>query len=211
MNNLKQVKEIHYQKMKDIFNSNNIDMVFLDNKESLIEYLLPYLNNISVGVGGSMTLFETGIIDLLRKQPINFLDRYDKSLSREEVVEVFRQSLLCDLYLTSSNAITLDGGIYNIDGTGNRVAAMIYGPKKVFIIVGRNKIFLDEESAIKHIKTVSAPANAIRLNRNTPCAKTGKCMDCHSNDRICSEYTKIVRQANAGRMTILVVDEDLGY
>ena len=114
------------------------------------------------------------------------------------------------MYLTSSNAIDRNGNLYNIDGNGNRVAAMIYGPKKVIVIVGMNKIFDDEDSAIQHIKNISCPANALRLHKNTPCVQVGKCVDCQSDDRICSAYVKIARQP-LSRMTVLVINEELGY
>ena len=176
-------------------------MKYLDN---LIE------ENQTVGVGGSMTLFETGVIDYLRKKPIRFLDRYQEGLSTDQIENIFHQSLLADVYLTSSNAIDRNGNLYNIDGRGNRVAAMIYGPKKVVVIVGMNKIFDDELSAIQHIKNMSCPANALRLHKNTPCVQVGKCVDCQSDDRICSAYVKIARQP-LGRMTVLVINEELGY
>lgn len=157
-----------------------------------------------------MTLFETGVIDLLRKRPVQFLDRYQKDLTRDEVEDIFHQSLLADLYLTSSNTIDMQGNLYNIDGNGNRVAAMIYGPKKVLAIVGKNKIVEDEQASIQYIQNVSAPANAMRLNKKTPCVQTGKCMDCQSDERICSMYTKISRQKQ-GCMSVLVINEEFGY
>lgn len=157
-----------------------------------------------------MTLFETGVINYLRNKPVRFLDRYQEGLSRDEIEDVFHQSLLADVYLTSSNAIDRNGNLYNIDGNGNRVAAMIYGPKKVIVIVGMNKIFDDEDSAIQHIKNISCPANALRLHKNTPCVQVGKYVDCQSDDRICSAYVKIARQP-LSRMTVLVINEELGY
>ena len=102
----------------------------------------------------------------------------------------------------------MDGCLYNIDGNGNRVAAMIYGPKEVIVIAGKNKIFETEAEAINHIKTVSAPANAIRLNKKTPCTK---CMNCLSSDRICSSYVKLGYQGNVDRIKIVIVNQDLGY
>ena len=190
---------------------NLFDLLFLDNKQELLNYLDSLLkDDQTVGVGGSMTLFETGVINYLRNKPVRFLDRYQEGLSRDEIEDVFHQSLLADVYLTSSNAIDRNGNLYNIDGNGNRVAAMIYGPKKVIVIVGMNKIFDDEDSAIQHIKNISCPANALRLHKNTPCVQVGKCVDCQSDDRICSAYVKIARQP-LSRMTVLVINEELGY
>lgn len=158
-----------------------------------------------------MTLFETGVIDKLRNSDVQFLDRYQEGLTREQVQSIFRESFLADIYITSSNAVTMNGCLYNIDGTGNRVAAMIYGPKEVLVIVGRNKIFTTEEAAINHIRNVAAPANAMRLNKNTPCTKAGKCLDCKSSDCICSSFVKMGYQSNVNRIKVIVVNEDLGY
>ena len=200
--NIQKILEIKNKKMQKAFNQNHIELLFLDNKQELLNYLDSLLkDDQTVGVGGSMTLFETGVINYLRNKPVRFLDRYQEGLSRDEIEDVFHQSLLADVYLTSSNAI---------DRNGNRVAAMIYGPKKVIVIVGMNKIFDDEDSAVQHIKNISCPANALRLHKNTPCVQVGKCVDCQSDDRICSAYVKIVRQP-LSRMTVLVINEELGY
>ena len=209
--NVEKILEIKNRKMQKAFNQNHIELLFLNNQEELLKYLDNLIEeNQTVGVGGSMTLFETGVIDYLRKKPIRFLDRYQEGLSTDQIENIFHQSLLADVYLTSSNAIDRNGNLYNIDGLGNRVAAMIYGPKKVVVIVGMNKIFDDELSAIQHIKNMSCPANALRLHKNTPCVQVGKCVDCQSDDRICSAYVKIARQP-LGRMTVLVINEELGY
>ena len=118
-----QLFEIKKKELKKTFQRNGIECLFLENKQELLDYLKTYLkDNKTVGVGGSMTLFETGVIDLLRKCPVQFLDRYQKDLTRDEVEDIFHQSLLADLYLTSSNAIDMQGNLYNIDGNGNRVA-----------------------------------------------------------------------------------------
>ena len=209
--NVEKILEIKNRKMQKAFNQNHIELLFLNNQEELLKYLDNLIEeNQTVGVGGSMTLFETGVIDYLRKKPIRFLDRYQEGLSTDQIENIFHQSLLADVYLTSSNAIDRNGNLYNIDGHGNRVAAMIYGPKKVVVIVGMNKIFDDELSAIQHIKNMSCPANALRLHKTTPCVQVGKCVDCQSDDRICSAYVKIARQP-LGRMTVLVINEELGY
>lgn len=107
--------------------------------------------------------------------------------------------------------MTTDGCLYNIDGNGNRVAAMIYGPKDVYVVAGVNKIFESEEEAIDHIKNVSAPANAIRLNRQTGCAVTGKCVNCMADQRICASYVKLARQGNKDRIHVIIMRQELGY
>ena len=125
--------------------------------------------------------------------------------------EIYRKSFFCDTYFASANAITEKGEIYNVDGNGNRVAAILYGPEKVILIVGVNKIVSDVEEAIKRNKEISGPANAKRLNTATPCAKVGKCMDCRSNDRICCEYTLIKRQRTSNRIHVIFVNESIGF
>ena len=164
-----------------------------------------------VSVGGSISLFETELIDLLRSGRYEFLDRYKEKLTPADMKEIYRKSFFCDTYFASANAITEKGEIYNVDGNGNRVAAILYGPEKVILIVGVNKIVSDVEEAIKRNKEISGPANAKRLNTATPCAKVGKCMDCSSNDRICCEYTLIKRQRTSNRIHVIFVNESIGF
>lgn len=158
-----------------------------------------------------MTLFETGVIDHLRSGRYNFLDRYKEGLTDSDIKEIYRKSFFADAYFTSSNAITEDGEIYNVDGNGNRVAAMIYGPDKVIIVAGINKIVKDLDEAIERNREMAAPANAKRLNKNTPCAKIGYCMDCTSADRICRNYVLIKNQGRKDRMYVIFVNKNLGY
>lgn len=164
-----------------------------------------------VACGGSMTLFETGIIDLLRSGRYNFLDRYEENLSPQEMKEIFRKSFCADAYFTSTNAITEEGELYNVDGMGNRVAAMLYGPDKVIVVCGVNKIVKNIDEAINRNKVVSAPANAKRLNTKTPCKEVGYCMDCSSSERICCEYTIIKKQRIPNRIHIIFINESFGY
>ena len=152
-----------------------------------------------------------GVIDLIRELDVDFIDRYEEGISREEMENRFREAFFADVFMTSTNALTMDGCLYNVDGNGNRVAAMIYGPKEVIVIAGMNKIFESEEEAIAHIKNCSAPANAMRLNKKTPCTKTGKCMQCHSPERICSSYVKLGYQGKMNRIKVIIVKENLGY
>ena len=124
---------------------------------------------------------------------------------------MFKESFFADAYFTSSNAVTENGELYNVDGNGNRVAAMLYGPEKVIVICGVNKIVKNVEEAIKRNRECAAPINAKRLNKETPCSKVGYCMDCKSKDRICNEYTLIKRQNRKERMHIIFLNENLGY
>lgn len=162
----------------------------------------------SVSVGGSMTLFELGIIELLEhSSKIRYLDRYHS----EDPHSVYHAALSCDLYVTSTNAVTLNGELYNVDGTGNRTAAMIYGPKKVVVIVGANKLVRDLSEAEARVKMIAAPANCVRLNKDNPCTKIGACADCQLPSRICSAAVTLHRSHVPGRIHVILVNEDLGY
>ena len=206
------IEKIKQDQMIKAFHEHNMEIYFLSNEQELHNYLKTVLkDNRTVAVGGSMTLFETGVIDLIRDSNVTFHDRYLDGLSRDQMQDTFRQAFTSNIFITSSNAITKDGYLYNIDGNGNRVAAMIYGPKEVLVVVGKNKIFTTEQEAINHIKTVSAPANAVRLNKSTPCTKTGTCMDCKSPDRICCSYVKLGYQQNVDRIKVIVLDKEFGY
>lgn len=210
--NLETITKIKQDTMIKAFEHNNMQLIFVDNFDQLHNYLKKYLcNQKTVALGGSMTLFETGVIEQIHQSDVILHDRYQDGLDREQMQEVFRKAFTSDLFITSTNALTIDGCLYNVDGNGNRVAAMIYGPKEVIVIAGKNKIFDSEEAAINHIKTVSAPANAVRLNKKTPCTKTGTCMNCSSPERICSSYVKLGYQGNAGRIKVIIVDHELGY
>jgi len=210
--NLKALLKIKENQIIKAFEGHNMTCLFVENEQELKTYLKNILvNDKKVAVGGSVTLNQLGVIDLLRESDVQFIDRYEPDISREEMENRFREAFFADLFITSTNALTVDGCLYNIDGNGNRVAAMIYGPKEVIVIAGMNKIFYSEEEAISHIKKCSAPANAIRLKKKTPCTKTGQCMECHSPDRICSSYVKLGYQGKVNRIKVIIVEESLGY
>lgn len=210
--NLEALLRIKETQLIKAFEANNMTCMFVKNQEELRHYLKGILTSQKkVAVGGSVTLNQLGVIDLMRESDVNFIDRYEEGLSRDEMLERFREGFFADLFVTSTNALTMDGCLYNIDGTGNRVAAMIFGPKEVIVIAGLNKICQDEQEAIAHIQGCSAPANAMRLNKKTPCVKTGHCMDCHSPDRICSSYVKLGYQGQVNRIKVIIVEENLGY
>jgi L-lactate utilization protein LutB len=190
----------------------NMSGYYVKDKPALLKLLDGLISDQrTVSVGGSMTLFESGVIDYLRQRPLNFLDRYEEGLDASHIKALYRASFSADVYLTSSNAITETGGLYNVDGRGNRVAAMMYGPDKVIVIAGVNKIVKDLEAAIERNRKWAAPANAKRLNRQTPCAKVGYCTDCDSPDRICHEFTYITSQMTQDRIHVILTKEDFGY
>lgn len=210
--NLKKILKMKENQMIKAFELNQMSLMFVKGQKELETFLKSILNNKKkVAVGGSVTLDQMKVLDLIRNSDVDFIDRYEKDISRSEIENRFRQAFFADLFITSTNALTMDGHLYNIDGTGNRVAAMIYGPKQVIVIAGLNKICTDEKAAIEHIKNWSAPANAIRLNKNTPCAKIGKCLECHSDDRICSSYVKLGYQKDPQHIMVIIVEEELGY
>ena len=210
--NVEWLNEKRIEKTIKALEANNMNGYLVNNKEELIETIEKIVDKDSVvACGGSMTLFETGIIDYLREGRYTFLDRYEKGLTPADTKEIFRKSFLADAYFTSTNAITENGELYNVDGNGNRVAAMMYGPDKVIVIVGANKIVKNEAEAIERVKSIVAPANTKRLNRKTPCATTGMCANCSSPDRICDNYTTIKRQVQGDRMYVIFLNESLGY
>lgn len=165
----------------------------------------------TVSNGGTMTATDMGILDALKhRNDITFLDRRD-AVSPEEVTELYHRSFDADCYFMSTNAITREGELVNIDGTGNRVACLIYGPKNVIILCGMNKVALDVNDAYLRVKNIASPPNAIRLGRKTPCAATGKCGDCFSPDCICSHTVVTRRCAIPGRIKVIFIGEELGY
>ena len=191
---------------------NNMNGYIVESKEALINKIEELISAKSkVSCGGSMTLFETGVIDHLKSGRYDFLDRYKEGLTQKEIKEIFRQSFLSDVYVTSTNAITENGEIYNVDGNGNRVAAILYGPDKVIIVAGVNKIVSNIEEAIIRTKESASPMNAKRLNKETPCTKIGQCVECSSDNRICNEYTLIKRQMDKNRIHVIFLNDNFGY
>ena len=161
-----------------------------------------------VSHGGSVTLNECGIIDLLKsRKDITYLDRENC----EDVQKLYRECFSADVYLTSSNAITKKGELYNVDNNGNRVAAMLFGPKKVIVIIGVNKIVENIDEAVKRVEEVAAVKNNIRLNKKNPCVQAGHCVHCNSPVKICREYTLITSSAIEKRIHIICVNQNLGY
>lgn len=205
---------------------NNIYAVYVESKEDILPILKELIKDgDTVGVGGSESLTETGVLDFLRGGKFNFLDRYRKGLSQEEVEQILRDSLQADVYLCSSNAVTENGELYNVDGRSNRVAAIAYGTKSVIMVVGINKIVPNLDEAIVRVKSVAAPKNAVRVGSPTPCAKTGKCISlsekqnkgyemtagCQTDARICCNYLVSARQRQKDRIKVILVGETLGY
>lgn len=165
----------------------------------------------SIGFGGSLSVAEAGLLEALGAAGKELLIHGAPGLSLDERLGIMRRQLTCDLFLTGTNALTLSGYLVNIDASGNRVASMFFGPKKVIVIAGRNKLVDGGiEEAILRIKRDSSPPNARRLSYKTPCATTGFCSDCSAPDRICRVTTIIDRKPRLTDLHVLVVNEDLG-
>ena len=193
--NAQWVNEKKIERTIKALENNNMKGYLVSSKDELLEKIDELVkDNSLVGCGGSQTLFETGVIDYLRSGKYEFLDRYAEGLTPQDIKNMYRKSFCSDAYFTSTNAITENGELYNVDGNGNRVAAMLYGPDKVIVITGVNKIVKDVDEAIKRNEEIAAPANAKRIGTKTPCQSVGYCMDCSSPGRICCEYTLIKRQ-----------------
>ncbi|OFI05602.1 hypothetical protein CLOACE_16080 [Clostridium acetireducens DSM 10703] len=211
MGNLENNKAIG-EKVVKALKKNLFDADYCSNTEEAVEYIMKYVKpNCKIGFGGSVTIQSINVKGKINKLPVTILDHNDSNLSKEEKLEIKRQQLICDLFLCSSNAITLNGELVNIDGAGNRVAAMTFGPKKVIIVAGINKICSNEEEAFKRLKEVACIKNNKRLKLKNPCVETEKCVDCHSHTRICRVYSVIKRKPMNSDITVLVVGEELGY
>ncbi len=209
--NMKWVNKTRIEKTIKALNENGMEACLVSDKASLINKIDEILKEgSSVTLGGSMTAFEAGVVEHLKSGRFEYFDRYKENITSEERKEVYRKAFSCDGYITSSNAITEDGWLYNVDGMGNRVAAMLYGPDKVIVIAGVNKIVKDLNEAISRVERVAAPANGKRLNTKTPCAKVGYCMDCKSSERMCREYT-VIKRPIPGRIHVIFLNEELGY
>ena len=191
---------------------NNMKGYYAASKAEAVEKVAELLHEgDTVAVGGSMSLEEAGVMALLRSGRYQFLDRYAPGLTREEIEEIYRRSFFADAYLCSSNAVTMNGELYNVDGNSNRVAAICYGPRSVIMVVGCNKIVKDLAAADARVKAVAAPANAKRLSCKTPCAVTGQCENCQSPGRICCTYVLHRYQRVPGRIKVILVGQELGY
>ena len=202
--------------LKDALTENNFEVFVVENtdeaKSIVLEKIIPEIAPKSVSWGGSLTFVATGLYDGLKNNnDFNILDTYDKTLSPEESLERRRQSLLVDLYITGSNAVTETGQLVNLDMFGNRVGALTFGPKNVIILVGRNKIVPDLDEAMFRIKNYAAPVNTMRLDKKTPCAKTSFCADCKSPDRICNIWTITEKSFPKKRVKIIMINKDLGF
>lgn len=189
----------------------HFEAYYVENKSEALKKALELIpESHSISWGGSVTVEEIGLKEELKKRGNVMIDR-DEAKTPEEREELMRKALLCDTFLMSSNAITEDGELYNIDGHANRVAALCFGPKYVVIIAGMNKVVKDMKAAYTRVRTYSAPVNAQRFNLDTPCCKTGACYDCNSIKSICAQMVETRFCRPEGRIKVILVGEELGF
>lgn len=211
------IKKWYYEKLgKRVVESlkkNRFCACYFNKVSEAIEYIEKIINKYNViGFGGSVTVLnELKLHDITERLGKTLLNHNAPGLAFDEKLIIRKKELTSDLFITSTNAITLDGKLVNIDGTGNRVAAMIFGPKKVIIVCGINKIVENVDDAIKRIKSMSAPMNAKRVNAKTPCVETGQCMDCNSLERICNVTTIIDKKPTLSDIEMIIIGENLGF
>lgn len=200
------------QKAVEALGTNGFTAVYCRTPDDARNYILEAATDAaSIGFGGSMTITDLAVQQTLADQGKEILNHSSSALSRDQKMEIMRRQLTCDLFLSGSNALTISGELINIDATGNRVAAMFFGPRKVIVVVGRNKLVDGTpQEAIQRVKQWATPPNAKRLSFNTPCAKTGFCSNCNSPDRLCRVTTIIDRKPRFTDLRVLVVNADLG-
>lgn len=208
-------KKIYYENLADTiidrFNKRGIEGYYCENAEEALLTAKRFLTpGCSISWGGSQTLIDIGLFPALSSSDYILYDR-DTAKTPEEKRQMYSKTVTADYYFMSSNAITLDGQLVNIDGHGNRVACLITGPKNVIVIVGMNKITTDVDAAIDRVRNMATPPNTVRLGKKTPCAESGKCANCLVEDCICNQIVITRRSGIPGRIKVILVGEELGF
>jgi hypothetical protein len=208
--------DIRLKKVRAALEENNFDVFLVKNgvlaKEVVVNEIIQNLKAKSISWGGSTTFTAIGLYESIKNNPeFGIIDTFDKTVTREEVIEKRRKALDVDLFITGTNAVTETGLLVNLDMIGNRVGAITFGPKNVIILAGRNKIVADLDDAMFRIKNYAAPINAMRLDMKTPCASTGYCEECRSPNRICNTWTITEKSYPRGRVKIVLINEDIGF
>ena len=206
--NISKLNDLLAQKVIKGLESRNMQGYYAASKEEALKTALSLIpEGSSVTMGGAMSAHEIGLVDALKSGNYNFIDR-DAAPDRRAAMLLAYDA---DFFLASVNAMTDDGILVNIDGNSNRVSAICHGPKHVIFIVGMNKVCRDLDGAMKRARNVAAPINAQRFGLSTPCAKTGKCMDCKSPDTICCQFLITRFSRHAGRIHVILVNDNLGF
>lgn len=199
-------------KVVEALQKNHFTASYVNTKQEALEKLATLIpKDATVGIAGSWTIKEVGIDTLLEERGNTVFNHNKPGLAPEVSLELRRKQLTCDVFLTSTNALTLKGELVNVDGSGNRVASMIFGPKKVFVITGVNKIVTNLDTAMDRIELVAAPINNKRLNRPNPCTVTGECMDCQGPTRICNVTTVMHKKPPSSDIEVIIIGEELGF
>ena len=195
--------------LKQNLENKNYKVNTFENSKEAVAYLQKEIVNTTVGIGGSVTVDEIGLFDAIKDNNKVFWHWKDKStLSWQETL---CEAANAEIYITSANGVAETGEIINIDGTGNRVAATMFGHKKVYIIIGKNKIAKNYDEALFRARNIAAPLNAKRLNKETPCVKLGKCIDCNSPQRICRGLFVLWQKPTSYDCEVILINENLGY
>lgn len=205
-------------------NGNNINAVYCETKKDVLSQVNELLTEgATISSGGSVSLVESGVWDLINKPCYNFLNRNRQGITAEEQMEIYKQVIGIDYYFCSANAVTENGELLNVDGFSNRISAIAFGPKKVVMVVGVNKIVKDLDEAFLRVKKIAAPKNCVRLGLNNPCVKLGHCVSllksdnpaftdgCKTQTRICRNYLVSGMQKDKERITVILCGEELGY
>lgn len=208
-------KKQHYENLADTliekFNLRGIEGYYCENSKEALNMATRFLTpGCSISWGGSETIIDIGLLSSLKSSDYVLYDR-ETAHTEEEKTEIYCKTVSADYYFMSSNAITLDGELVNIDGNGNRVACLIYGPKNVIVIAGMNKVVPDVESAVARVRNSATPPNAIRLSKKTPCAELGRCVNCLTDDCLCCNIVITRKSKVSGRIKVILVGEELGY
>jgi L-lactate utilization protein LutC len=201
------------EKLLNILQKNGMVAYLVPTGEQAMAKILAMIpTHAKVGIGGSITIRQLGLIEALRNRGNEVYDHWQPGLSKEERLAVAKKHVSAEYFVSSSNALTMDGKLVNTDNTGNRVSALIFGPQHVIVVIGTNKIVETVEEGMKRIKETAAPLNCQRRNDDTPCAKGIDCPDCNSPDRLC-RVTSIIEKKTKGirTLSVIIVSEELGY
>jgi hypothetical protein len=191
---------------------NGFDALYIPTAALAAEKVLEFVHaGAKVGFGGSFTVKSMNIQELAASRGAVILDHNKPGLGAEEKTKILRAQLTCDLFISSANAVTMEGFLFNVDGNGNRVAALSFGPKKNVVVAGINKVVANLDEAYERLKAYAAPINNIRLQKPNPCVTSGYCADCALPTRICRIYHILKRKPSLSDFTVIIVGEELGF
>lgn len=212
MTHLEKARELQAKSLIAAIEKRNMTAFYCENKEDCLKKVVELIPQKStIAWGGSESIKEVGIPSFLKESgDYNVYDRADYT-TPEKAAEFNTLAFNSDYYFMSTNAITLDGVLLNIDGNGNRVANLIFGPRHVIVVVGMNKVVKDVDEAYNRVRNIASPPNTVRLGKNTPCSKNGKCGDCYGEDCICNQIVITRRSRVKERIIVLLVNDNLGF